>query len=532
MDDKKERLQKFQKVIEKYRKEKELERKEHPERFTPQWSYELFGVECGEGWKGLYQPIIDYISKYNEEHDDKFEIHQIKEKFGCYDGETFVLTKTGWKLFKDITYDDEIMTLGKNDKIEYYKPTDIVSYKYRGKMYKLENRGIDLLVTPNHNLYVSNGSYFNHKKNNFKRVYDFELTTPEKYFRKDKRFKKGGAKWDGVECYNFVIKETKEPRPLSNKKCGTRVYSMKGFECDINHFLKFLGFYVAEGCSSIKKSCVSLAYNALDEEELVESILNGIGVKYKDKTIGSGGLKKIYHKNLSKWLFENCGHFAWNKRVPDFVKNLPPQQIRIFLEYIFIGDGHKSKTSNILTTTSRQLADDVEELLIKCGDTFREYKKRLKKNINKHNRIISKHEIYEINWLKLNDIEVDMSKAKKCKSFFEDYIEYNDYVYCVTVPNHVIYIRRNGKGCWCGNSLRFYVNKYNDELRQMIRDAEDKSYHTCEVCGKYIDKPINENYWIYAECEECHNKWKENREKAMEVYKNNIKEKNIDSESS
>lgn len=82
MDDKKERLQKFQKVIEKYRKEKELERKEHPERFTPQWSYELFGVECGEGWKGLYQPIIDYISKYNEEHDDKFEIHQIKEKFG------------------------------------------------------------------------------------------------------------------------------------------------------------------------------------------------------------------------------------------------------------------------------------------------------------------------------------------------------------------------------------------------------------------------------------------------------------------
>ena len=48
----------------------------------PKWSYELFGVECGEGWKVLYQPIIDYIDKYNEDHEEKIEIHQIKEKFG------------------------------------------------------------------------------------------------------------------------------------------------------------------------------------------------------------------------------------------------------------------------------------------------------------------------------------------------------------------------------------------------------------------------------------------------------------------
>lgn len=82
MDEKRERLKKLQEKIEKYRKEKEIERKEHPERFTPQWPYELFGIECGEGWKSLYQPIIDYITKYNEEHEDKFEIHQIKEKFG------------------------------------------------------------------------------------------------------------------------------------------------------------------------------------------------------------------------------------------------------------------------------------------------------------------------------------------------------------------------------------------------------------------------------------------------------------------
>lgn len=49
----------------------------------PKHPYELFGIECGEGWKSLYQPIIDYITKYNEEHNPEscIYIDQIKEKF-------------------------------------------------------------------------------------------------------------------------------------------------------------------------------------------------------------------------------------------------------------------------------------------------------------------------------------------------------------------------------------------------------------------------------------------------------------------
>ncbi len=47
--------------------------------------YECFGIECGDGWKPLYQPIIDYITLYNSEHeetDSHIYIDQIKEKFG------------------------------------------------------------------------------------------------------------------------------------------------------------------------------------------------------------------------------------------------------------------------------------------------------------------------------------------------------------------------------------------------------------------------------------------------------------------
>ena len=44
--------------------------------------------------------------------------------------------------------------------------------------------------------------------------------------------------------------------------------------------------------------------------------------------------------------------------------------------------------------------------------------------------------------------------------------------------------------------------------KAMIDDAEEKSYNTCEICGKYIDKPIIDNHWIYPMCNECHKKRK------------------------
>jgi hypothetical protein len=38
--------------------------------------YKAFGVECGAGWKDLYQPLIDECNKRG------VEVQQIKEKFG------------------------------------------------------------------------------------------------------------------------------------------------------------------------------------------------------------------------------------------------------------------------------------------------------------------------------------------------------------------------------------------------------------------------------------------------------------------
>lgn len=99
----------------------------------------------------------------------KYRIMQIKEKYGCYDEKTEILTLNGWKYFKDLNDGEIVATLNpKTHVLEYQKIADKISYDYDGKMYRLKNRGVDLLVTPNHNLYVAKGSYYDGSKNNKK----------------------------------------------------------------------------------------------------------------------------------------------------------------------------------------------------------------------------------------------------------------------------------------------------------------------------------------------------------------------------
>ena len=53
----------------------------------------------------------------------------------CHDDQTEVLTKKGWKLFKDITYEDELASVNPEDGVLIFeKPTNILTYDYSGEM--------------------------------------------------------------------------------------------------------------------------------------------------------------------------------------------------------------------------------------------------------------------------------------------------------------------------------------------------------------------------------------------------------------
>jgi replicative DNA helicase Mcm len=452
----------------------------------------------GAGWSKLINNLYDAKPK-------DVVVIQVKEKYGCYDDKTEILTEDGWKYFKDISGNDKVATLRDGEYLEYCRPSYIYEYDYDGEMYELETRGVSLLVTPNHKLYVAPPDKKNGRHTPYLRTaQNFRLENYENLYLKNKKFKKN-ATWAGEEKETITIPGYQYTNFMAlNNKNRTYVVADKTYKMD--DFLDFLGWYVSEGCAN-KNGNISIACCNTDggkERKVISECLQKLGFSIKTHLEErSAIIFRIYNKQLAQWLLENCGHLAHNKKAPSFIQNLSPRQIRIFLNSLYAGDGHKTKTAHVLTTVSRQLSDDVQVLILKAGNTFRERKRKGKASkFLKHGGVT--RDVYEINWMTKN-YHNTMQRGLS-RSSIERLRHYQGKVYCVEVPSHIIYVRRNGRGVWCGNSLRFYVSSAPDWYFDLIDHCEDMSSKICEVCGK---PGYTREYkcWLDTFCDECNDKF-------------------------
>jgi hypothetical protein len=130
------------------------------------------------------------------------DLENWRNVFECYDDETEVLTNKGFKLFKDvIDYSEEnniITSKPKQDitvaclnqeteKLEYHKPSKSYVNNYSGEMYHFHNKKIDIKVTPDHDMWVTEKIHeYNSKRFSFgdfkkKKAKDLNL----KYYKKN-----------------------------------------------------------------------------------------------------------------------------------------------------------------------------------------------------------------------------------------------------------------------------------------------------------------------------------------------------------
>lgn len=75
----------------------------------------------------------------------------------CYKEDTEVLTNAGWKLFKDVSDDDLIMSLNPDTRVlEYVSIVDRQCYDFDGELVRFFNKSLDCAVTPEHRMpYIS-----------------------------------------------------------------------------------------------------------------------------------------------------------------------------------------------------------------------------------------------------------------------------------------------------------------------------------------------------------------------------------------
>jgi len=342
-----------------------------------------------------------------------------KEGHGdCYDSLTEVLTEDGWKFFTELTYADKICTLNQKTKeIEYQHPTNIINKRYSGKMYGVDNTQVNLLVTPKHKLYTITPHGIE------------KLRFPREVLNKIYHMKKNGV-WQGKSKKHIIID-------------GNRL--KPSIKILMDDWLAFLGLYIAEGhTTKRKRNRYQIGISQKNNHEVVRDILNKLPFKYTENKEGFW----IYDSRLGKVLHP-LGK-SYEKYIPKECKKLPKKQLQILFDSLMFGDGTKQKTFSRYVTSSRKLAGDVQEILLKLGLSGNIYIEDKRGRKAPHG--ITRHLSYHVSVIK-NKNTPQINKRKNQGKPNDRLIDYDGTIHCVTVPNHVIYVRRNGKPVWSGNSF-------------------------------------------------------------------------------
>jgi hypothetical protein len=336
----------------------------------------------------------------------------------------------------------------RTNQIEYHKPTGVHISKYKGEMYHFNGKKVDICVTPEHRMWVTSKI-----KNNWT-DWNFELAkniSKSRYYRFKTHADWIGEKRDTIEIFDSKI--------------------------STNSYMEFLGYLLSEGC--IYKNYI---YGKRSDNKIIigqetrskyydkifkctNNFANSLGLYCNNYTkIRGAGFNrhspheywegKICNKELTNLFIkeigdgENCT--SHNKRIPRWILKLHREHLQVLLNALLAGDGTviKSKYKNKsvaykYSTVSKQLADDVSELVYKCG---------FSPNILISN-VSNKSTEYIITWSNTNYGEEPLIYGNPNHGGANiDKINYDGLVWCYEVPTGLFITRRNGLYTIQGNS--------------------------------------------------------------------------------
>ena len=279
---------------------------------------------------------VDELDKMTDQ--DRSSMHEAMES-QCYDQHTEVLSESGWKLFKDLDPADRVASLNKEGELYYAQPSLYVDVAYDGEIYRIRSPGVDLVVTPNHNMYVSWEDGEGPHPFALHRMDSLPLDRPLRF--------KQDARWTGRE---------------------------------------------------------------LDDDALVMTARSSLH--------SDGTLTVLRGEPIPRKVMEATA----------------PQLRRLLISMTSEGE----RGERVLTTTSQQLADDVQELALKAGRSAQIDEEMTEEGL-----------IRQVVTVLTEPAEpaVEAGRGQITKE------HYRGRIYCVEVPDHLLYVRRKGKAVWCGNTV-------------------------------------------------------------------------------
>jgi len=372
----------------------------------------------------------DAYSRWKKGRNAKRAEMESKTGYDCYSYDTEFLTDKGWLLFDDITSDTKLATVTPtNSRVEYHNYIEPFDGTFTGNMYHFTGSHTDILVTPNHKMWVS----------------DIERNNEVSH---DWKFKNAACMHNTFEVLNTIT-------PKINTQLPNTEYIKKSLNIDIMDYMRLMGWFLSDGTCQFRNGKLRSVRisQSKPQSRLTQTFTKQINNNKIRARHYIYPVRKHHNFNEHIWvlpydvsesLYSDCGHGSHAKRIPRWVFNLTRRIMSILLKSLLQGDGTSRKHDDncfIYYSMSKDLASDVQELALMCGletSLWGPYANDTK---------YGNSPMYQVH------IKYDAPKVKRMyKSQNITKVPVIDYrIVCFTVPNHILITRRNGKTAIQGN---------------------------------------------------------------------------------
>lgn len=345
----------------------------------------------------------------------------------CFDDKTEIYTDEGWKYFKNLKKENKVATLNpKTMTLEFQKPHAYTDEYYLGDMISIGGKRFNMMVTPNHRLFVKRPWKNRLLKNN-----GWKFITADSLKGRQFSMLRTIPNWDGIE---FDRLELKIPSVKPHGKLQNFVSSV-----DAGDWFELCGWILSEGNISHANKAVEISQSSIINPKKYQRIVDLIErlgftcYKMENKI-------KITSKQMYE-IFKNMGK-SHEKKIPNYIHSASKYLIQRFLTGLYLGDGtFLNGVYQNYTTNSPKLADAVQILLMKLG-----YSGVIKRYDNRKSNFNQTRPVYQIS--------CSTKSVSPCVEVDPVRINYSGRIYCVSVPNQIILTRREGKAIWSGNSYK------------------------------------------------------------------------------
>jgi site-specific DNA-methyltransferase (adenine-specific) len=400
------------------------------------WAYD-YGGRPRRRWPAKHDTILVYVKDPERYHFDSAEVEREpymapglvtaakaargKLPTDCYSADTDVLTRRGWIGFPELRGEDELATVSPDSEMHYATPVKLHRHRHRGDLLRFVSRTVDLLVTPQHTMFVR-------PKHSLE--YEFRAAVDLAHAKSTYYALPNRLRWMGYQPPDqFYVPPVKYLRAYCAKP-------LPPFE--LGDWCEFMGWYLAEGCTSFHHDCCETIISQQKRPERVARIgalLKRMGLRARY----DGRAFIIANKQLATYLrgFGKAG----DKYIPRELLDLPAAYLERLRDGLMLGDGYVRQRGvgeeALYATVSPRLAADVQELFIKLG----------------HNANVTFTDHGKKTWRRRYHVSRRTARESTVwPDRHQEVVRYEGDVFCATVvPYHTLVVRRNGKAAVCGN---------------------------------------------------------------------------------